>query len=682
MKIPTWAHGTLPRNHYPPHPTLWFHRNRGGHLGHWLGWAHPTCLQQFRPHPPCTNNDFGDYCRHGLRMDASDLAQITRLFVAAIAAPHPAAGSLHILPSAPALSKPPPPDRLTAFPSSPTLLKALPPIRFAALSLVHVTINIPPRHRLTAVLRPPRCSRPRRRCGIASRRPHRPPLCPRTRPRRGTASRRSITPPLCLRPRPRAASPHGDPAGHRFVQEQDPAAAPPHGAPVGHRVRDQDPATASSHRVPAGTRFVQDLAANSPCSVSVGHISAFDHIAESPSSSEKAAVIADAPPGLPCRPPVVSPSPTSGVSVSTSPRASSGLISSRIRNRSAAAAGTPRTPADYGFGCRPPATAASRPPSLQRRPPTLGSRPAAQRPATTQRCAARSTSSPSTANPQPDPPSSSQTIDPRPPPPPTPPALRAPPRLLEPIVEPIDDLHLRFFVEHYTYTDWAREQRAEPLCSATLRFLSLGSPSPSPDGLLEYIPSIRRPSLAEVLSPATKNQLHTSDDNTVIVVHRPQTDPTCHACYPLPPPLDPSPRVYVPMLMRPWVLYTCHSTTSCHSGVSRTLSMLRRFYWWIGMDISTRWWLRHYLRCQARKTSRHTIRWSTLSVPLPNCHGIVVSVFPAPYPYRFGTTPASSFLRTVLDAAPTCTPLLRRSSPPPARPTSLSTEISLSGDAQ
>ena len=54
--------------------------------------------------------------------------------------------------------------------------------------------------------------------------------------------------------------------------------------------------------------------------------------------------------------------------------------------------------------------------------------------------------------------------------------------------------------------------------------------------------------------------------------------------------------------------------------------MLRCFYWWYGRDISTRWWLRHSLKCQAREASRHTIRWSTLSLPLPNGPGILVSV--------------------------------------------------------
>jgi len=54
--------------------------------------------------------------------------------------------------------------------------------------------------------------------------------------------------------------------------------------------------------------------------------------------------------------------------------------------------------------------------------------------------------------------------------------------------------------------------------------------------------------------------------------------------------------------------------------------MLARFFWWVGMDVSARWWIRRCLKCQARKTSRQTIRWPTLSLPLPNSPGITVSV--------------------------------------------------------
>ena len=74
-------------------------------------------------------------------------------------------------------------------------------------------------------------------------------------------------------------------------------------------------------------------------------------------------------------------------------------------------------------------------------------------------------------------------------------------------------------------------------------------------------------------------------------------------------------------------MHAFHAEASCHLGVTRTLKMLERFYWWVGMDVCTaKWWVRRCLRCQARKTSCQTIRWPTLSVPLPNSPGIPVSV--------------------------------------------------------
>ena len=85
-------------------------------------------------------------------------------------------------------------------------------------------------------------------------------------------------------------------------------------------------------------------------------------------------------------------------------------------------------------------------------------------------------------------------------------------------------------------------------------------------------------------------------------------------------------RIYVPLLMRPWVMQACHSTAFCHLGTMRTLRMLERFYWWIGMSIFTWWWLRHCLKRQARKTSRLTVRWPVISMPLPKGLDIAVSV--------------------------------------------------------
>ena len=44
------------------------------------------------------------------------------------------------------------------------------------------------------------------------------------------------------------------------------------------------------------------------------------------------------------------------------------------------------------------------------------------------------------------------------------------------------------------------------------------------------------------------------------------------------------------------------------------------------MSICTRWWLRPCLKCQVRKTSRVTVRWPVISMPLPEGPGIAVSV--------------------------------------------------------
>lgn len=86
------------------------------------------------------------------------------------------------------------------------------------------------------------------------------------------------------------------------------------------------------------------------------------------------------------------------------------------------------------------------------------------------------------------------------------------------------------------------------------------------------------------------------------------------------------PRIYVPMVMRLWVLRACHTTASFHLGVHRTLRLLERFYWWAGVDRSVRWWLGACLVCQACKTSRQTIRWSLVAMPLPQGPGVVVGV--------------------------------------------------------
>ena len=92
------------------------------------------------------------------------------------------------------------------------------------------------------------------------------------------------------------------------------------------------------------------------------------------------------------------------------------------------------------------------------------------------------------------------------------------------------------------------------------------------------------------------------------------------------PPFNDPVRIYVPLLARPWIMHACHADASCHLGVTRTLKMLERFYWWVGMEACTKWWVRRRLKCQARKTSRETVRWPTFPIPLPNSPGVAVSV--------------------------------------------------------
>ena len=54
--------------------------------------------------------------------------------------------------------------------------------------------------------------------------------------------------------------------------------------------------------------------------------------------------------------------------------------------------------------------------------------------------------------------------------------------------------------------------------------------------------------------------------------------------------------------------------------------MLERFYWWVGMNVCTRSWLRHCLKCQAQNLPRLTVRWLIITMPLPEGPGVAVSV--------------------------------------------------------
>ena len=132
-----------------------------------------------------------------------------------------------------------------------------------------------------------------------------------------------------------------------------------------------------------------------------------------------------------------------------------------------------------------------------------------------------------------------------------------------------------------------------------------------------------------MLDLATKGRLVQGDHDTILLVRGPAPvapQPDDSPARLRRPPLNDPVRIYVPLLARPWIMHACHADASCHLGVTRTLKLLECFYWWVGMEACTKWWLRRCLKCQARKTSRQTVRWPTFPIPLPNSPGVAVSV--------------------------------------------------------
>ena len=161
------------------------------------------------------------------------------------------------------------------------------------------------------------------------------------------------------------------------------------------------------------------------------------------------------------------------------------------------------------------------------------------------------------------------------------------------------------------------------------------SSRPPPRSLCDHLPSHKRPDIANITGLAAKGRLLGEDDDTILLVRKPITTdstPDGHNSHRRRRPFDDPVRIYMPLLARPWIMHACHAEASCHIGVTRTLKMLGRFYWWVGMEVCTKWWVRRCLKCQARKP--------TLSGSLPNSPGISVSVdyFPSnhsmAYPLR------------------------------------------------
>ena len=82
------------------------------------------------------------------------------------------------------------------------------------------------------------------------------------------------------------------------------------------------------------------------------------------------------------------------------------------------------------------------------------------------------------------------------------------------------DPHLLSCVEHFTHTDWVGQKRRAPLRRChTLHFLALpASPAARPPG---FIPAVAMSVASRRACPRMKNQLHRTNDNTVLLVRQP-----------------------------------------------------------------------------------------------------------------------------------------------------------------
>ena len=220
---------------------------------------------------------------------------------------------------------------------------------------------------------------------------------------------------------------------------------------------------------------------------------------------------------------------------------------------------------------------------------------------------------------------------------PTPPNLQSnSPPPTTPLHHTVPDLDVQAVAAHlsntllnYSHSDWEQAQREDHLCDTPRRYIQLGCPQPLPTSLCDHMPSHQRPGPAYILDLTAKGRLIQGDHDNILLVCGPAAVSSRPDGLPARlrrPPFNDSVRIYVPLLARPWIMHACHADASCHLGVTRTLKMLERFCWWVGMEACTKWWVRHYLKCQARKTSRQTVRWPILPIPLSNSPGVAVSV--------------------------------------------------------
>ena len=120
----------------------------------------------------------------------------------------------------------------------------------------------------------------------------------------------------------------------------------------------------------------------------------------------------------------------------------------------------------------------------------------------------------------------------------------------------------------YSHRDWEQAQGLDPVRDATRRYTKLGFPNPKlPPTLCDHMPSHARPEITDIADLAAKGHLLRGDDGTFLLVRKlilvPSAPDGHHG-------------------RRSLTLFDV-PVASCHLGVTRTLKMLERFYWWVEM---------------------------------------------------------------------------------------------------
>ena len=110
----------------------------------------------------------------------------------------------------------------------------------------------------------------------------------------------------------------------------------------------------------------------------------------------------------------------------------------------------------------------------------------------------------------------------------------------------------------YSHADWAREQQAEPACHAVMWYIALSRPPALPDDVLSCFPSRRAPPSRTSRSLLAK----ATDDGTVLLFRQTTPQPPSDSKRPVGRAAcllnDEPVHIYVPLLMRPWVMKVQH----------------------------------------------------------------------------------------------------------------------------